>query len=106
MRKLRSHKEQLIERLKDPEYASAYLKACLDESFETNDIGVFQLAVRNVVEAHGGMTEISSKIEVNRESFYKSLSAKGNAKFLTLANTIKACGLVMDFHPLHVHQAC
>lgn len=106
MRKLRSHKEQLVERLKDPEYASAYLKACLDESFETNDIGVFQLAVRNVVEAHGGMTEISSKIEVNRESFYKSLSEKGNAKFFTLANTIKACGLEMDFHPIQANQAC
>lgn len=55
MRKLRSHKEQLIERLKNPEYASAYLKACLDESFDTDDMGVFQLAIRNVVEAHRGI---------------------------------------------------
>ena len=102
MRKLRSHKEQLIERLKDPEYASAYLKACLDESFEINDIGVFQLAVRYVVEAHGGMTKISSKMEVNRESFYRSLSEKGKAKFYTLVNAIKACGLELDFHPANI----
>lgn len=102
MRKLRSHKEQLIKRLKDPEYASGYLKACLDESFETNDIGVFQLAIRNVVEAHGGMTKISSKMEVNRESFYKSLSEKGKARFFTLANALKACGFEMDFHPSHI----
>ena len=99
MRKLKNHKEQLVERLKDPKYASAYLKACLDESFETNDIGIFQLAVRNVVDAHGGMTKISSQMEVNRESFYRSLSENTKAKFFTLANTIKACGLEMDFHP-------
>lgn len=100
MRKLRSHKEQLIERLKDHKYASAYLVACLDESFEVNDIGIFQLAVRYVVEAHGGMAEISSKIDVSRESFYRSLSKKGKAKFTTLINAIKACGLKIDFHPI------
>ena len=101
MIKLRSHKEQLVEKLKDPGYASAYLKACLEESFETDDIGVFQLAIRNVVDAHGGMAKISSQMEVNRESFYKSLSENSKAKFFTLANAIKACGLEMDFHPAH-----
>ena len=101
MRKLRSHKEQLIERLKDPEYASAYLKACLDESFDTKDMGVFQLAIRNVVEAHGGMAKISSKMEVSRESFYRSLSQRGKARFSTLINAIKACGLELEFHPAH-----
>jgi DNA-binding phage protein len=56
MRKYRSYKEDLIERLKDPEYASCYLNACLEESFEAKDMGIFQLAVRDVVEAHGGMS--------------------------------------------------
>ena len=102
MRKFRSYKEQLIESLKDPEYASSYLKACLEESFETNDIGVFQLAIRNVVEAHGGMTKISSQMEVNRQSFYKSLSENSKAKFFTLANAIKACGFEMEFRPVHI----
>lgn len=99
MRKFKSYKEHLIEKLKDPEYASAYLKACLEESFEAKDMGIFQLAVRDVVEASGGMTKISSKMEVNRESFYKSLSQKGNAKFSTLVSAVKACGLELDFHP-------
>ena len=102
MRKLRSHKEQLIKRLKDPEYAAAYLKACLEESFEANDVGIFQLAIRYVVEAHGGMAKISSEMEVSRESFYRSLSQKGKAKFTTLINAITACGLEIDFHPRSV----
>jgi probable addiction module antidote protein len=101
MRKYRTYKESLIERLKDTEYASIYLKACLEESFEAKDMGIFQLAVRDVVEASGGMTKISSKMEVSRESFYRSLSQKGKARFSTLINAIKACGVELDFYPAH-----
>jgi probable addiction module antidote protein len=101
MRRYRSHKEHLIEKLKDPEYAAAYLNAALEESFESNDTGLFQIAVRDVVEAHGGMGEVSSKMEVSRESFYRSLSQKGKARFSTLMNAIKACGLELEFHPAH-----
>ena len=101
MRRYRTYKEALIDRLKDTEYASIYLKACLEESFEAKDMGIFQLAVRDVVEASGGMTAISSKMEVSRESFYRSLSQKGKARFSTLINAIKACGVKLDFHPAH-----
>lgn len=101
MKRYRSYKEHLIEKLKDPEYASDYLNACLEESFETKDMGIFQLAVRDVVEAHGGMSEISSKMDVSRESFYRSLSPRGTARFSTLVNAIKACGLDLEFHPSH-----
>ena len=88
MKRYRSHKEHLIEKLKDPKYAAAYLNAALEEAFESNNSGLFQIAVRDVVEAHGGMGEISSKMEVSRESFYRSLSQKGNARFSTLTNAI------------------
>ena len=101
MRRYRTYKESLIDRLKDTEYASIYLKACLEESFEAKDIGIFQLAVRDVVEASGGMAKIASKMEVSRESFYRSLSQKGKARFSTLINAIKACGLELEFHPAH-----
>ena len=101
MRKYRDYKEDLLANLKDPEYAAAYLNACLKESFEAKDTGIFQLAVRDVVEAHGGMGEISSKMEVNRESFYRSLSQKGKARFSTLVSTIKACGLELEFRATH-----
>lgn len=101
MKRYRSYKEHLIEKLKDSEYASAYLNACLEESFEAKDMGIFQLAVRDVVEAHGGMAEISSKMEVSRESFYRSLSNKGKARFSTLISAVRACGLDLEFHPAH-----
>lgn len=99
MKRYRSYKEHLIERLKDPEEASAYLNAALEEALESNEPGVFQLAVRDVVEAYGGVAKISSKMDVNRESFYRSLSSSGKARFSTLINAIRACGLSFEFHP-------
>lgn len=99
MKRYRSYKEHLIEKLKDNKYAAAYLNAVLEEALEINDLGIFQLAVRDVVEAHGGMTVVSSKMEVSRESFYRSLSQKGKARFSTLMKAIKACGLELEFHP-------
>lgn len=81
MRKYRKYQEYLVESLKDPEEASAYLKASLDEAIETNEFSIFQLALRNVVEAQGGIAEIASKMDVGRESFYKSLSQKGKPRF-------------------------
>lgn len=48
MKKNRSYQDYLIESLKDPEEASAYLKACLDEAIETNEFSIIQSALRNV----------------------------------------------------------
>jgi hypothetical protein len=61
MRRYRSYKEDLIKRLQNAKYASAYLNAALEETFETKDPGIFQLAVRDVVEAHGGMLKLRTR---------------------------------------------
>jgi probable addiction module antidote protein len=50
-----------------------------------------QLALRNVVEAQGGISEVSSKMNVGRESFYKSLSQKGKPRFSTIMHALKSC---------------
>lgn len=105
MKKYRSYKEYLIERLKDPEEASAYLKASLEEALEADDMSIFQLAVRDVVEAQGGIAKIAAAMDVGRESFYKSLSSKGKPRFATIMQTLKACGLEIVFHPLHLETA-
>lgn len=98
-KKYRTYEEYLIESLKDPEEASAYLEACLEESLNTNDMGIFLLAVRDVVEAQGGISEISSKMDVGRESLYKSLSEKAKPRFSTIMQALKACGFGIEIHP-------
>ena len=59
-----SYKEGLLERLKDPEYSVAYLNACLEDE----DPQVFLLALKDVIEAHGGMRKAAIKAELSRES--------------------------------------
>ena len=51
MGKNSSYQKDLIESLKDPCEAAAYLNAAIEEG----DRSVFLLALRNVAEAHGGI---------------------------------------------------
>jgi probable addiction module antidote protein len=85
-----SHREWLIKRLKaDPEEASGYLNAVL----ETGDPKAFLSALRNVIEARGGMTRIAKASKMNRVSLYKMLSGNGNPGFLNILILLQHAGL-------------
>jgi probable addiction module antidote protein len=82
--------EQLIEELKDPEEALAYLNAALEDEDER----VFLLALKNVLEAQGGsMTRLSKKAKLNRENLHRMLSKKGNPNWNSITTVIKAMNL-------------
>lgn len=90
-----SYQEYLIESLKDPEEAAGYLNAAL----EGGDISVFLLALRNVVQAHGGVTEISKKAQKGRTSLYKVLSEKGNPYLKNTNEILLAMGMHLAILP-------
>ena len=90
-----SHYEQLIKILKDPEEASAYLNAAL----EAGDKKAFLLALKNVLDAHGGMTKISDRTKINRVSLYKIFSSQGNPEFGTLLIIFKTLGVKLELAP-------
>jgi probable addiction module antidote protein len=73
-KKSTTYQEDLIEALRDPREATAYLNAAMEEG----DRALFLLALRNVAEAHGGMAAVSEKAKLNWESLYRMLSRKGN----------------------------
>jgi probable addiction module antidote protein len=68
-----SYQKDLIEALKDHNEAAAYFNAAIEEG----DRAVFLLALKNVVEAKGGMTAIAEKANLSRESLYRMLSRRG-----------------------------
>lgn len=84
-----SYEEGLLIRLKDPEYASEYLNAHLEEPFDSK---AFLLALRDVTIAFG-VADIASDAGLGRESLYKALSKTGNPKLTTLASVLSAMGL-------------
>ncbi len=82
-----THHAFLMKYLKDPEHAAGYLNVSLEEGTRES----FLLAMRNVLEAYGGMTKISRLSKLHRVSLYKMLSKKGNPginSLMTLLNSI------------------
>jgi probable addiction module antidote protein len=90
MARSRSYKETLLQRLRDPEEAAAYLDAALEEG----DKDVFLLALRDVAEARlGGIGELAQQAGLNRESLYRTLSEQGNPELASLDKLLHALGL-------------
>jgi probable addiction module antidote protein len=84
----RDYHEDLIQSLKDPREARAYLDAALDEK----DQKYFLKALRNVAEAHGGIGKVAAGTKLNRESLYKMLSENGNPKMETVEEVLDFLG--------------
>ncbi|MEK6726444.1 MAG: addiction module antidote protein [Deltaproteobacteria bacterium] len=95
MSKITSYQEDLIEALKDPIEAAAYINAAIEDG----DREVFLLALRNVAQAHGGMSTVAEKAHLNRESLYKMLSKKGNPEIKSIFNILHAIGLRLTVEP-------
>ena len=85
----RSYQDSLVKRLRDPKEAAAYLDAALEEG----DRAAFLLAIRNVIEALGGMTKIARQTGLNRENLYRVLSEQGNPELNSLEKLLKGLGL-------------
>ena len=84
----RPYRESLLEDLRDPAEAAAYLTAALEDEFPD----VFLVALRNVAEAHG-MKRLAEGAELNRESMYRMLSDQGNPQLSSLTAVLHQLGL-------------
>jgi len=83
-----SYKKRLYERLREPERASGILT----EALKDEDPKVGLLALRDVVEANGGMTKISKLSKLSRVHLYEMLSEKGNPEYRSLGALLKSMG--------------
>lgn len=95
MKQQTDYQKDLIEALKDPQEAAAYLNAAIEEG----DRETFLLALRNVAEANGGMKSVAEKAHLNRESLYRTLSRRGNPEIRTLFNLLHGVGLRLNITP-------
>lgn len=84
----------LLQELHDPERAAAYLTAALEDGEE-----VFLLAVRDVVEAYGGIGVLAKLTQLNRENLYAMLSATGNPRLSSLTTILDTLGFAISVRP-------
>jgi probable addiction module antidote protein len=82
--KTRPYREFLLERLANPEVATAYVSAALEDSQAS-----FLKAVKNVAQARE-MASVARQAGVQRETLYRSLSEDGNPTLATLTSILNA----------------
>lgn len=88
MTKSRSYRDDLLKSLRDSEEAKEYLNAALeDENPE-----VFLLALKDIVDANTSMSKLAQATNRNRESLYKTLSAKGNPQLNSIRSILSNLG--------------
>lgn len=99
MPRSRSFEKSLKKRLKDPREVKAYVNAVLENYSEDDPESrkLLLLAMKDIAEAQGGMTQLAKKTGLGRESLYKTLSPRGRPKLSTLATLCRGMGLRLNF---------
>lgn len=90
------YRDDLLESLKNPVEAAAYLDAVL----EGGDRAAFLLAVKDVTDANGGVRVLAETAKLNRETLYRTLSQNGNPKLASLDSILHAVGLRLSVEPV------
>lgn len=86
----------LIERLKDPKEAAAYLEAVLEDGNQA----AIMLALRQVAQAQGGIARVARKAHLTREATYRMLSKSGNPELRSFSALLNATGLRISVKPI------
>lgn len=102
-KRTKNYDAALLEALRDPEEAAAYVAASLENPADPDAEKLFLMAIRNVAIAQG-MTELARKTHLSRESLYKALSENGDPKHSTLRAVLQAVGLRFAVHSTHRSQ--
>lgn len=92
-----SYEDWLIESLKDPAEAAAYVDAVID----LNDAPSLMVALRQVAKAKG-MAEVTRKAELGEKSLFKMLTPQGNPRISTMQNVLGAMGMRLSVTPISV----
>ena len=91
-----SYQGYLLESLKNPAEAAAYVEAAL----ELDDPAALLLALRQVAKAHG-MAEVARRADVGEKTLFRTLSENGNPTISTLHKVLHAVGLRLSITPEH-----
>lgn len=101
MGKSKSITETLHGYLQDPDEASAYLEAVLEDG----DNAALLVALKDVVDSCGGVSELAAAKGLSRETLYRTLSEDGNPTLDTLSKVLEFAGLRVSILPMNEDHA-
>lgn len=90
------HHDYLMKHLTDPAEAAAYLNAVAEDG----NIRSLLEALRNVVDAQGGVGALAKKTKMSRTTLYRTLSPVGNPEVSTLDGILQVYGIRIGFFPV------
>ena len=90
-----SFDDYMVQSMKDPVQAAAYIEAVID----LEDPTALLVALRHVAKAHG-MAEVARSADVGDKTLFKALSATGNPTLATVHKVLAAVGLRLSVEPL------
>lgn len=100
MKRTTNYKDYKMEKLKDPKAALVYLEVAIEEFQQDNDLEVFLIALRDVIEAQGGIGKLAENTQLNRQHLYKVLSEEGNPKLSTVNTILNDLGFQLSIKPM------
>ena len=100
MRKMRTWRECLVERIADPERGIGYLRAILDDYQIYRERPVVLRALQTVVEAQGGVSKVAEHADIEPQVLSKMLSNKEIPLIDALGTVLKALGCQLSIKPL------
>ena len=89
------HEPWLVERLKTPKLAAAYLEAAIEDGGQ----GALMLALRHVAQAQDGVAEMARRSYLSREATYRMLSKGGNPELRSFTALLAGAGLRLSIKP-------
>jgi len=92
MRKRKTYRdfdELVRDTIRDPRDAAEYLS----DAAEDRDGAVFLLALKHVLDVHGGLSALSRKTGLNRANLHQMLRGKTSPRLDTLTKVLKSAGL-------------
>ena len=81
--------------LNTPEAIAAYLNVVFDDPESSHED--LMMALRNVADAIGGVSELSRRTGLNRAGLSRALSTQTTPKIDTVQKILKACGVRLQF---------
>ena len=94
--------DDLLEQLRNPEFAAHYLSEVLNDSSPGKKERVL-LALRRIAQAYG-VKSLTKKIGRSPKSLYVSLSKKGNPTVETFFSVLDALGIQLKAEPVSVED--
>ncbi len=89
-KKYKNYEEWLLEELKDPALAVAYL----NETLADEDPQVFLIALQDVLKAQeSNITTVAKKSQMSRQNLYRMLSKNGNPQWKNLTSLFNTMGM-------------